>query len=216
MANVYINSEQITSIASSLKSKGNSIVKEYKSNCTSALEMSKDCIQLSGLNTDEFFKALDNVYQKLNDKLAEFADFLTNTVAAEYDITSQAIVSSFNDDFADEISKLLGVSVSDGSPVVLGKVQTASSNASSVKQATAVKAPYTNDKYNYVSSSGSYVPKEPVVYSSDKYEYVPSSNSYIRKSVKTSSPSAASTPKTYNTSEYVYVPSSGTYVKRTS
>lgn len=112
MANTaFINSDQITSIASSMKTKGDNILTEYKQNCIPALNMSTECLQLSGLDTTEFFKALESIYTKLNERISEFADFLTNTVAVEYDFTSKAIAASFNEEFANEISGLLGISV---------------------------------------------------------------------------------------------------------
>ena len=111
MASTYINSEQITTIASNLKTKGDHILNQYKSDCTTALNMSTECLQLSGLDTTEFFKALESIYAKLNDRITQFADFLTNKVAAEYDFTSQAITVSFNNEFANDISSLLGISV---------------------------------------------------------------------------------------------------------
>lgn len=112
MANTaFINSDQITSIASSMKTKGDNILTEYKQNCIPALNMSTECLQLSGLDTTEFFKALEFIYTKLNERITEFSDFLTNTVAVEYDFTSKAIAASFNEEFANEISGLLGISV---------------------------------------------------------------------------------------------------------
>ena len=118
MANTaFINSEQITSIASSMKTKGDNILTEYKQNCTTALNMSTECLQLSGLDTTEFFKALESIYTKLNERITEFSDFLTNTVAAEYDFTSKAIVASFNDEFANEMASLLGLTVGGGAAV---------------------------------------------------------------------------------------------------
>ena len=59
------------------------ILTEYKQNCIPALNMSTECLQLSGLDTTEFFKALESIYTKLNERITEFSDFLTNTVAVE-------------------------------------------------------------------------------------------------------------------------------------
>ena len=118
MANTaFINSDQITSIASSMKTKGDNILTEYKQNCIPALNMSTECLQLSGLDTTEFFKALESIYTKLNERITEFSDFLTNTVAVEYDFTSKAIAASFNDEFANEMASLLGITVGGGAAV---------------------------------------------------------------------------------------------------
>ena len=114
----FINSDQITSIASSMKTKGDNILTEYKQNCIPALNMSTECLQLSGLDTTEFFKALESIYTKLNERITEFSDFLTNTVAVEYDFTSKAIVASFNDEFANEMASLLGLTVGGGAAAI--------------------------------------------------------------------------------------------------
>ncbi len=108
----YINGDELTALANSLKSKSENILSTYKGDCAQAIQMSSECLQLSGLNTTEFFQALEKIYTQVNEKVASFADFLTNVVVAEYNAVSEAIVSSFNNEFANEISGLLGISVS--------------------------------------------------------------------------------------------------------
>ena len=109
MSTITINSEQITSIANGLKSKGEQILTQYKDTCESALQMSTGCLQMTGLDTEQFFKGLESVYTKLNERVEALSEFLINSVAADYDALSQAITSSFNNDFANEFSALIGI-----------------------------------------------------------------------------------------------------------
>ncbi len=107
----YINGDELTALANSLKSKSENILSTYKGDCSQAIQMSSECLQLSGLNTTEFFQALEKIYTQVNERIASFADFLTNVVVAEYNAVSEAITNSFNTEFASEISSLLGISV---------------------------------------------------------------------------------------------------------
>lgn len=108
----YINGDELTALANSLKSKGENLLNAYKGDCAQAIEMSTDCLQLSGLNTTEFFQALEKIYTQVNERIISLSDFLTNVVVAEYNAVSEAITNSFNVEFANEISSLLGISVS--------------------------------------------------------------------------------------------------------
>ena len=72
----FLNPAEIASIANNLKTKSEQIYNEYKTNCTPAMELSKECIELSGLNTTEYFNMLDDIYKKLNERLLKFSEFL--------------------------------------------------------------------------------------------------------------------------------------------
>lgn len=111
MSNVtYVKGDELTALANSLKSKGETINNEYKNNCSQALSMSTECLQASGLNTAEFFQSLDSIYAKLNQRITEVSDFLTNVVVAEYQALNDALVNNFNNKFANEMSGVLGLS----------------------------------------------------------------------------------------------------------
>lgn len=110
MSNItYVKGDELTALANSLKSKGESINNEYKNNCSQALSMSTECLQASGLNTAEFFQSLDSIYANLNQRITEVSDFLTNVVVAEYQALNDALVSNFNNKFANEMSGVLGL-----------------------------------------------------------------------------------------------------------
>lgn len=90
----FLNPVEITSIANNLKAKSEQIYNEYKTNCSPAMELSKDCIQLSGLNTIEYFQMLDDIYQKLNERLLKFSEFLITDIVGEYTTLSERAVKS--------------------------------------------------------------------------------------------------------------------------
>lgn len=90
----FLNPVEITSIANNLKAKSEQIYNEYKTNCSPAMELSKDCIQLSGLNTTEYFQMLDDIYQKLNERLLKFSEFLITDIVGEYTTLSERAVKS--------------------------------------------------------------------------------------------------------------------------
>jgi hypothetical protein len=90
----FLNPTEITSIANSLKSKAEQIYNEYKSNCTPAMELSKDCISLSGVNPVEYFQMIEDIYKKLNERLLKFSEFLITDIVAEYTTLSERTVKS--------------------------------------------------------------------------------------------------------------------------
>ncbi len=90
----FLNPVEITSIANSLKEKANNIHNEYKNNCTPAMESSKECLEISGLNPTEYFQMLDEIYQKLYERLLGFSEFLITDIVAEYTTLSERIVKN--------------------------------------------------------------------------------------------------------------------------
>ena len=113
MSNVtHVKDEELTALANGLKAKGENILNAYKNECSQAIQLSSECLQVSGLSSANFLEALEKIYSQVNNRLASFADFLTRVVVQEYAAVSEAIVKNFNSDFANEISGLLGISVS--------------------------------------------------------------------------------------------------------
>ena len=44
----YINGDELTALANSLKAKSENILSTYKGDCAAAIQMSSECLQLSG------------------------------------------------------------------------------------------------------------------------------------------------------------------------
>ena len=113
---VSINVEQILDLAASIKSSGNEIIDIYNSNCKPAFELSKECIILSGLDFNQFEQQLESIYTKLGESIINCGDFLGN-VANNYNDISQVIVNRFNNDIAERIQAILGVSMITGNGI---------------------------------------------------------------------------------------------------
>ena len=58
------------------------------------MEISRECLEISGINTTEYFQMLDDIYNKLNERLLRFSEFLINDIVAEYTTLSERAVKS--------------------------------------------------------------------------------------------------------------------------
>lgn len=111
MADVYVNSEELKLIASGMKTKATSIMESYQNEASSAILMGSECLQISGLDTTTLLNSFNKIFTNLGTRINTLADFLSTTVANEYDNTTAAIANEFNNNFANEIASILGISV---------------------------------------------------------------------------------------------------------
>lgn len=114
MADVYVNSEELKLIASGMKTKATSIMESYQNEASSAILMGSECLQISGLDTTTLLNSFNKIFTNLGTRINTLADFLSTTVANEYDNTTAAIANEFNNNFANEIASILGISVGTG------------------------------------------------------------------------------------------------------
>ena len=117
MADVYVNSEELREIAQSMKLKANNIMEAYQNEASAAILMGSESIQVSGLDTTALLNSLSKIFNNLNGRIVNLSDFLTNVVANEYDSVSIAIKNEFDNNFANEIAGLLGISVLRGNNI---------------------------------------------------------------------------------------------------
>lgn len=111
MTDVYVNSEELKIVASSMKTKSNSILEIYQSDIMNAINMGNECLQVSGLDSSILLSSFNKIFTNINDRISNLSDFLNNVVANEYDIVSSSIISEFDSNFAGELAKLLGSSI---------------------------------------------------------------------------------------------------------
>lgn len=111
MADVYVNSEELKIVASSMKTKSNSILEIYQSDIMNAINMGNECLQISGLDSSILLSSFNKIFTNINDRISNLSDFLNNVVANEYDIVSASIIKEFDSNFASELAKLLGSSI---------------------------------------------------------------------------------------------------------
>lgn len=109
MASAYIDAEQLSAISASIKTKGEIILSAYRSDTMSALQLGRECLQINGVNLENLFKSLEDIYVKINGRLSELADFLKNNVASSYEELAQALQVNFNGEVGETISSLLGI-----------------------------------------------------------------------------------------------------------
>lgn len=106
---VYIDTEELTSLANSLKASGTDIFNEYNNTCYAALEQGKECLQLTGLDNAKFFNELKRIYTETQNRINALGDFLLKTVIPKYIDTSDAIAKYFTIELGSEVAKLLGI-----------------------------------------------------------------------------------------------------------
>ena len=111
MADIYVNSEELKSIASGMKVKAANIIESYQNDASSAILMGGECLQISGLDTTTLLNSFNKIFMNINTRISTLADFLSTTVANEYDSTTASITNEFNNNFANELAGILGISV---------------------------------------------------------------------------------------------------------
>lgn len=111
MADIYVNSEELKLIASGMKNKATIIMDAYQNDIVTALTMGSEALQISGLDTTTVLNSFNKIFTNINTRINTLADFLLTTVTNEYDEVSAAITNEFDNNFANEIAGLLGISV---------------------------------------------------------------------------------------------------------
>ena len=111
MNNVYVDSEQLLNCALNLKKDATNILTTFQNECSHAITAGNECLKVSGLDSSSINASLNKIFTNTYDQLMLLANFLATNVAQEYDLTTQAIAKSFNQEFANEIASLLGITV---------------------------------------------------------------------------------------------------------
>ena len=111
MNNIYVDSEQLLNCALNLKKDATNILTTFQNECSHAITAGNECLRVSGLDSSAVNTSLNKIFTNTYDQLMLLANFLATNVAQEYDLTTQAIAKSFNQEFANEIASLLGITV---------------------------------------------------------------------------------------------------------
>lgn len=111
MNNIYVDSEQLLNCALNLKKDATNILTTFQNECSHAITAGNECLRVSGLDSSAINTSLNKIFTNTYDQLMLLANFLATNVAQEYDLTTQAIAKSFNQEFANEIASLLGITV---------------------------------------------------------------------------------------------------------
>ena len=147
MANTFVDSDGLVAIATKMKHKADNIKNTYTSNTKPAIIASNECLVVSGLDSTTIVTSLTSIFENLTERIDSLSKFLVEKVAAEYNVTTQAIVAEFNGEFADELSKLLGITVKPATPSGSSGSRGGSSFSSSSNSGSDSDTPTPKPKY---------------------------------------------------------------------
>ena len=111
MNNIYVDSEQLLNCALNLKKDATKSLTTFQNEGSHAITAGNEFLRVSGLDSSTINASLNKIFTKAYDQLMLLANFLATNVAQEYDLTTQAIAKSFNQEFANEIASLLGITI---------------------------------------------------------------------------------------------------------
>ena len=105
---VYVNVDELRGVANDLKTRKQAISDIYESKIKPALTSSEEAIVASGINFNDFIKTFNTIFNNLDGRLDNLVNVLNNKIIPNYDQLGSSIASSFNNDFASQMSNILG------------------------------------------------------------------------------------------------------------
>ena len=107
MASLYVSPDELRTVAQSLQTKRTQLQNIYNTKVRSIMEQSKEAIQISGLDFNEFNTQFANAFTTLEDRLNTLSTALTNQIIPNYESLNSSIVKAFNIDFANQMNDIL-------------------------------------------------------------------------------------------------------------
>ena len=104
---LYVSTDDLKQVAKNLLSKKETIANIYKSKVETVLEESKEAVSASGVDFEEFKSTFSKVFSRVDTKLENLANALTNDIIPKYEGLNSYVGKSFNVDFANEMNSLL-------------------------------------------------------------------------------------------------------------
>lgn len=104
---LYVNTNNLETIAKSLRNRDSAIKSIYKNQVKVLLEESKDAIKVSGVDFSDIDAQFNQAFMNLSSNLNELSNILINNILPKYNDLSLAIKSAFNDKFASEMNNIL-------------------------------------------------------------------------------------------------------------
>lgn len=102
-----VDTNQLSTIPASLRTKKDEILNVYNNQVKSILETSKDAIIVSGVNFEEFETYFAKAFTTLGNELDNLANALQNQILPRYDNLSVSIKNAFNNEFASQMQSIL-------------------------------------------------------------------------------------------------------------
>ena len=107
MAKESVSIESLKQAASKLETQRDKIYKTYKNEVIPVLDSSKECLQISGVDTEETKQQFNTVYNSLNKQLSGLVSLLNDTIIPNYSELVDILRSMFNKDFASKFQSLI-------------------------------------------------------------------------------------------------------------
>lgn len=102
-----VSLENLKNAATKLEKQRANIINTYNKKVVPVLDSSKECLKVSGVNTEETKAQFDSVYNNLNKQLKGLVNLLNNQVLPNYTELVEVLRSLFNNDFASKFQELI-------------------------------------------------------------------------------------------------------------
>ena len=106
---IKISTEDLKAVSASLKSQRDTLTGIYKSEILPTMNKSASCFAVAGLNTSDISEAFKKTFNNIETNLNALIDLLDNNIIKSYSELSYAIQRMFTDDFANQLSELIGL-----------------------------------------------------------------------------------------------------------
>ena len=104
---LYVSTEELKQVSKNLADKKNQISEIYNLKLKNIMEESKDAIIASGLDFNDYKQSLGVAFSKIENKLDELSNVLSNQIIPQYENLDAYIGRAFNNEFASEMSAIL-------------------------------------------------------------------------------------------------------------
>ena len=106
---VYVDLDELKEVANEIKTRKEAISSIYNSKIKPALKNSEEAIVASGLNFSDFTETFNTIFASLDGRLNNLVDVLDKKIIPNYSELSLNISNAFNNEFASEMSNILGM-----------------------------------------------------------------------------------------------------------
>lgn len=102
-----VKTEELREVARDLLQRKESLNNIYNNSVKRVMEDSKEAINISGLEFNEFNLEFQKAFTELGNRMENLANALQNQILPKYDDLSSSIKSAFNNEFASQMQNLL-------------------------------------------------------------------------------------------------------------
>ena len=102
-----VKTEELREVARELLQRKESLNNIYNNSVKRVMEDSKEAINISGLEFNEFNLEFQKAFTELGNRMENLANALQNQILPRYDNLSVSIRNAFNNDFASQMQGIL-------------------------------------------------------------------------------------------------------------